>query len=83
MWNTRENAVRRLQGREGVIAVAVDEDKSSRYAVIWALDNNIVRRGQTIKLVHVAERLPGWLIIHAYSILQVLIRCQMCVSYVL
>lgn len=41
--------------RQPLVAVAVDRDKPSQSALKWALDN-LVPRGQTIMLVHVASR---------------------------
>ncbi|CAA6672107.1 unnamed protein product [Spirodela intermedia] len=41
--------------RQPLVAVAVDRDKPSQSALKWALDN-IVPRGQTVMLVHVASK---------------------------
>ena len=38
--------------RQPVVAVAIDKDKASHWALKWTLDN-LVRRGQTVLLVHV------------------------------
>lgn len=38
--------------RSSLVAVAVDKDKNSKYAVKWALDN-LVCRGETLVLLHV------------------------------
>ncbi|XP_011018202.1 PREDICTED: U-box domain-containing protein 35 [Populus euphratica] len=54
MLNLRENAERR-RGRERAIAVAIDKDKSSQSALIWAADN-LVTRYLVLKLVHVKDR---------------------------
>lgn len=56
MWNSRENnGEGREQEREELIAVAVDKEKPSQQALKWATEN-VLRRGQTIKLVHVISR---------------------------
>ncbi|XP_039165509.1 U-box domain-containing protein 35-like [Eucalyptus grandis] len=53
-------------GRERLIAVAIDRDKSSRYALKWAIENVVSSRNQTLKLVHVKCRpstsppFPAW-----------------------
>lgn len=39
-------------GRNGLIAVAIDKDKSSQYALRWAVDN-LLAKGQTLVLIHV------------------------------
>ncbi|KAI3986392.1 hypothetical protein MKX01_002237 [Papaver californicum] len=39
----------------GIVAVAVDKDKSSQYALKWALDQ-LLDRGQTITLIHVKQK---------------------------
>ncbi|CAK7345792.1 unnamed protein product [Dovyalis caffra] len=57
MLNPRENAERR-RGRDRTIAVAIDKDKSSQSALIWAVDN-LVTRDNVLKLVHVRERQPS------------------------
>ncbi|KAG6741117.1 hypothetical protein POTOM_056605 [Populus tomentosa] len=54
MLNLRENAERR-RGRERATAVAIDKDKSSQSALIWAADN-LVTRDLVLKLVHVKDR---------------------------
>ncbi|EPS69919.1 hypothetical protein M569_04840, partial [Genlisea aurea] len=41
-------------GRNGLVAVAIDKDKSSQYALRWAIDN-LVAKGQTIILIHVVR----------------------------
>ncbi|KAJ0262946.1 Kinase with adenine nucleotide alpha hydrolases-like domain-containing protein [Hirschfeldia incana] len=39
-------------GTEGLVAVAIDKDKSSQNALKWAVDN-LLQKGQTILLLHV------------------------------
>ncbi|OVA15765.1 Protein kinase domain [Macleaya cordata] len=39
----------------GVVAVAVDKDKSSQYALKWAVDN-LLNKGQTVTLIHVKQK---------------------------
>ena len=48
------NAGRKL-GRNGLVAVAIDKDKSSQYALRWTVDNLLVK-GQTVILIHVLPR---------------------------
>lgn len=43
-------------GRERLIAVAIDRDKTSRYALKWAIENIVSSRNRTLKLVHVKCR---------------------------
>ncbi|XP_010495320.1 PREDICTED: U-box domain-containing protein 51-like [Camelina sativa] len=45
----------RNEAREGTIAVAIDNDKTSCQALKWAVDHYIPRDG-TVKLVHVVQR---------------------------
>ncbi|XP_017983403.1 PREDICTED: U-box domain-containing protein 51 isoform X2 [Theobroma cacao] len=56
MFQTRENGERR-EGRERLVAVAVDRDKSSQRALKWTVEN-FITRGQTVRLVHVIPRPP-------------------------
>ncbi|XP_018513285.1 U-box domain-containing protein 35 isoform X2 [Brassica rapa] len=42
-------------GTDGLVAVAIDKDKSSQNALKWAVDN-LLQKGQTILLVHVKPR---------------------------
>lgn len=39
----------------GVVAIAIDKDKGSQYAIKWATDN-LVKRGQTLVLIHVVTK---------------------------
>lgn len=56
MWNPRENEQeQQREGREKIVAVAIDKDKFSQHALKWAADNILSRR-QTIKLVHVIQK---------------------------
>ncbi|KAF1875578.1 hypothetical protein Lal_00006207 [Lupinus albus] len=57
MLNTGEN----VEIREGVVAVAVDKEKSSQFALRWAVDN-LCPRDTPIKLVHVVQN-PGSLVV--------------------
>ncbi|KAH9716472.1 protein kinase domain-containing protein [Citrus sinensis] len=54
MWQPKGNGVKKTGGN-GLIAVAVDKDKSSQHALKWAADN-LLNRGQTVVLIHVAQR---------------------------
>ncbi|XP_058068614.1 U-box domain-containing protein 52-like [Magnolia sinica] len=42
---------------DGIVAVAIDKDKGSQYALKWAVDH-LLSKGQTVTLVHVTQRLP-------------------------
>ncbi|KAI4376372.1 hypothetical protein MLD38_014141 [Melastoma candidum] len=53
MWLAREHAD--IKGDAGVVAVAIDNDKGSQYALKWAIDN-LLQRGQTVYLIHVKLR---------------------------
>ncbi|KAL5822527.1 hypothetical protein ACOSQ4_020427 [Xanthoceras sorbifolium] len=53
MWNTMEN-----EERERVVAVAVDKDRCSQYALKWAIEH-VLGRHQTVKLIHVIQRPPS------------------------
>lgn len=57
MWhpNSKGSTAGRKLGRNGLIAVAIDKDKSSQYALRWAVDNLLVK-GQTVLLIHVVHR---------------------------
>ncbi|PNX69664.1 U-box domain-containing protein 35-like [Trifolium pratense] len=41
-------------GGNGLVAVAIDKDKGSQYALKWAADN-LLTRGQTVILIHVSQ----------------------------
>ncbi|KAG6740110.1 hypothetical protein POTOM_057747 [Populus tomentosa] len=81
MLNLRENAERR-RGRERATAVAIDKDKSSQSALIWAADN-LVTRDLVLKLVHVKDRqnagVEEWVLGASFSLYITLlnIRIQM------
>ncbi|PNS91909.1 hypothetical protein POPTR_018G002400v4 [Populus trichocarpa] len=51
MWMPRSLPEKRVGGN-GLIAVAIDKDKSSQIALKWAIDNLLVK-GQTVILIHV------------------------------
>lgn len=59
MWlpnNKGSPANRRGHGNgNGVVALAIDKDKGSQYAIKWATDN-LVKRGQTLVLIHVVNK---------------------------
>ncbi|KAL9165770.1 hypothetical protein ABFS82_06G192600 [Erythranthe guttata] len=42
-------------GRNGLVAVAIDKDKSSQHAIKWAVEN-LLNKGQTVILIHVIQR---------------------------
>ncbi|KAI4387117.1 hypothetical protein MLD38_004972 [Melastoma candidum] len=56
MWGTQghQQADNR---RSGVVAVAIDTDKGSQYALKWAVDN-LLSKGKTVVLIHVRLHNP-------------------------
>lgn len=42
-------------GGEKLVAVAIDKDKGSQYALKWAVEN-LLSRGQTVVLIHVLNK---------------------------
>ncbi|XP_024014162.1 U-box domain-containing protein 52 isoform X2 [Eutrema salsugineum] len=57
MWMAKNNNVGNKEGggSSGVVAVAIDKDKSSQHALKWAVDH-LLQRGQSVILVHVKLR---------------------------
>lgn len=57
MWMGKNNSVgiKEGGGSTGVVAVAIDKDKSSQHALKWAVDH-LLQRGQSVILVHVKLR---------------------------
>ncbi|KAL3520671.1 hypothetical protein ACH5RR_018820 [Cinchona calisaya] len=53
--NSKASNAGKNLGRNGLIAVAIDKDKSSQYALKWAVENLLVK-GQTVVLIHVVHR---------------------------
>ncbi|WCJ37178.1 Protein kinase protein with adenine nucleotide alpha hydrolases-like domain [Euphorbia peplus] len=53
MWNSKTSGGKKASS--GLVAVAIDKDKGSQNALRWALDN-LMARGQTVVLVHVAQK---------------------------
>lgn len=41
--------------KEEVVAVAIDKDKGSHYALKWTVDH-LLTRGQVLTLIHVKQR---------------------------
>lgn len=59
MWlqNPKASGIRKGGGGgggNGLVAVAIDKDKGSQYALKWAADS-LLSRGQTIILIHVSH----------------------------
>lgn len=58
MWlqNPKASGIRKGGGGggNGLVAVAIDKDKGSQYALKWAVDS-LLSRGQTIILIHVSH----------------------------
>lgn len=44
--------------KKGLVAVAIDKDKGSQYALKWAVEN-LLSRGQTVVLIHVLHKQPN------------------------
>ncbi|XP_057486082.1 U-box domain-containing protein 35-like isoform X1 [Actinidia eriantha] len=61
MWNQRVNSNgvngngNNGEKRDEAVAVAIDKDKSSQYALKWAVDH-LLSRGQTVSLIHVKQK---------------------------
>ncbi|XP_057988896.1 U-box domain-containing protein 52 [Hevea brasiliensis] len=53
MWLPKANGSKK--GGNGLVAVAIDKDKSSQNALRWALEN-LLSRGQTVILIHVLHK---------------------------
>ncbi|KAK4792855.1 hypothetical protein SAY86_023290 [Trapa natans] len=53
MWMAGDGLEKR--GKKGLVAVAIDKDKGSQYALKWAVDH-LLTRGQTILLIHIRLR---------------------------
>ncbi|KAL5825737.1 hypothetical protein ACOSQ3_021800 [Xanthoceras sorbifolium] len=54
MWHPKTHAAKK-SGGNGLVAVAVDKDKSSQNALRWAVEN-LLTRGQTVILIHVLHK---------------------------
>ena len=54
MWlpSPKASGIRKGGGVNGLVAVAIDKDKGSQYALKWAVDC-LLTRGQTVILIHV------------------------------
>ncbi|KAL0741207.1 hypothetical protein Bca4012_082720 [Brassica carinata] len=56
MWLAKNNSLGIKEGGStGVVAVAIDKDKSSQHALKWTVDH-LLQRGQSVILVHVKLR---------------------------
>ncbi|KAF7814638.1 U-box domain-containing protein 35 [Senna tora] len=57
MWlpNPKATGIRKGGGGNGLVAVAIDKDKGSQYALKWAADS-LLTRGQTVILIHVVHK---------------------------
>ncbi|XP_048129456.1 uncharacterized protein LOC115752710 [Rhodamnia argentea] len=51
MWVGKSHEEKRTSTRNGLVAVAVDKDKGSQFAIRWAGDH-LLSRGQTVVLIH-------------------------------
>lgn len=52
MWMGKNITTGEEKKGNGLVGVAIDRDKGSQYAIKWAIDN-ILRKGQTVILIHV------------------------------
>ncbi|KAK7270590.1 hypothetical protein RJT34_25877 [Clitoria ternatea] len=54
MWlpHHKASGIKKGGGGNGLVAVAIDKDKGSQYALKWAADS-LLTRGQTVILIHV------------------------------
>ncbi|KAL9665619.1 hypothetical protein QQ045_021040 [Rhodiola kirilowii] len=57
MWLPKANEGKNT-GKTGLVAVAIDRDKGSQYALKWAVEN-ILSKGQTVVLIHVIKQSSG------------------------
>lgn len=57
MWLPNSNGSTNIGkgGRNGLVALAIDKDKASQHALKWAI-GNLLKKGQTIVLIHVIKR---------------------------
>lgn len=56
MWNQQQQPQINVEiKKEGAVAVAIDKDKGSQYALKWAIDN-VLNKGQTVTLLHVRQK---------------------------
>ncbi|KAJ9184185.1 hypothetical protein P3X46_007951 [Hevea brasiliensis] len=58
MWMTRSQTEKREGSGNGLVAVAIDKDKSSQNALKWAIDH-VLQRGQIVILIHVKVKSYG------------------------
>ncbi|KAJ0008200.1 hypothetical protein Pint_30735 [Pistacia integerrima] len=58
MWLPKGHGTAKKTSGNGLVAVAIDKDKGSQFAIKWALDN-LLAKGQTVILIHVLHRTPS------------------------
>ncbi|XP_031264281.1 U-box domain-containing protein 35-like [Pistacia vera] len=58
MWLPKGHGTTKKTSGNGLVAVAIDKDKGSQFAIKWALDN-LLAKGQTVILIHVLHRTPS------------------------
>lgn len=54
MWLPKAH-VEKKAAKSGLVAVCIDKDKGSQYALKWAIEN-LLSRGQTVALIHVLHK---------------------------
>ncbi|GAB2293060.1 hypothetical protein Dimus_027278 [Dionaea muscipula] len=57
MWVSKGGGGKKVQGN-GTVAVAIDKDKSSQYALKWAIDH-LLAKGNPVILIHVINKSSG------------------------
>lgn len=57
MWFPKSNEGKNT-GKNNLVAVAIDRDKSSQFAMKWAVEN-MLSKGQTVILIHVVKHSSG------------------------
>ncbi|KAG6402296.1 hypothetical protein SASPL_139174 [Salvia splendens] len=69
MWlssGKTNNNIAKRNGKNGIVAIAIDKDKRSQDALKWATEN-LVNKGQTIILIHVVAK-PATTVGKGYAI---------------
>ncbi|KAM4128666.1 hypothetical protein ACJW30_02G183800 [Castanea mollissima] len=55
MWLPKKKEIKKTEEGNGIVAVAIDNDKGSQQALKWATDH-LLSRGETLVLIHVVKR---------------------------
>lgn len=54
MWLPKKKEIKKTEGN-GIVAVAIDNDKGSQQALKWAT-NHLLSKGETLVLIHVVKK---------------------------